>query len=319
MARYRILVSDTLGQAGLDRLEAAEDADWRMEPGLAPEALRAAVAEIDGLIVRSGTTADAALVAAAPRLRVIGRAGTGVDNIDLAAAAEAGVTVVNTPTANSQATAEHTLAMMLAVSRHIAPAHASLKAGEWRRADFVGQELGGKALGVVGFGRIGRLVAERARAFGMRILAHDPYVDDAAGRAAGADEMLGLDELFARADYITLHTAVTPETRGLVGAERLARVKEGAILVNCARGPLVDEAALAEALDRGPLARAALDVYEEEPPDGSPLIGRPDVLHVPHLGASTVEAQRAVATLVVDDVLRVLRGEAPDSPVRPKG
>ena len=305
-----MLVSDKLNQAGLDRLTAAPGIDWEMHTDWSPDELAARIGAYDALIVRSGTQVTAELIAAAPGLVAIARAGVGVDNIDLEAAAERGIPVMNSPTANSITTAEQTLCLMLALSRHTAPAHASVAAGEWRRSDFVGRQLHGKTLGVVGFGSIGRLVADRARAFGMAIVAFDPYVDAAAGAAAGA-EMLPLADLLGRSDYVTLHAVVTDETRHMIDASALATMKPGAYLVNVARGALIDSDDLAAALSEGRLAGAALDVYEKEPPEGNPLIGLPGVLHTPHLGASTVEAQQAVATQAVDAVLGVLRGEAP--------
>lgn len=313
---HRILVSDPLGREGLDLLAAQDDVTLDARSGLDRAALLVAVAGADALVVRSATRADAEVIAAGARLRVIGRAGIGVDNIDRAAAAARGIVVVNTPGANATATAEHTMALMLAACRHIPAAHASVAAGEWRRADFVGVELAGKTLGVVGFGRIGRMVAERARAFGMRIVAHDPYVTAEAGAAAGAT-MRELGALLEEADVVTLHTIASPETHHLVDAVALARMKRGAILVNCARGSLVDAAALAEALRGGALRAAALDVYEVEPPVGNPLVGLPNVVHVPHLGASTQEAQTAVSTDVARSVLAVLRGEPADGVVPP--
>ena len=304
---YRILISDKLGTAGLERLDQTADASYDMKPGLSKEELLAILPAYDALIIRSGTKADADVVAAGTNLRVIGRAGIGVDNVDVEAASRRGIIVMNTPTANSIATAEQTMALMLAVTRHTAPAHASLAAGEWRRSDFVGTELYGKTLGVIGFGRIGRLVTQRAQAFGMNVLAYDPFVSEAVGREMGVI-LVDLDELLAQSDYITLHTALTTETRGMINAETIAQMKEGAILVNVARGKLVDEAALAEGLQNGKLRAAALDVFVNEPPTGSPLLGLPNVLHTPHLGASSKEAQREVATQIVDQVLDALRG-----------
>lgn len=306
---YQILISDKLGSAGLQLLDRAEDVAYEMKTGLSKEALLAVIPHYDALIVRSGTQVDADVLAAAARLKVVGRAGIGVDNIDLDAAAGRGVVVMNTPGSNSVATAEQTMALMLAVSRHTAVAHASLKAGEWKRSQFVGTELYQKTLGMIGFGKIGRLVAARAQAFGMGVLAYDPYVEEEVGQALGV-EMVALESLLPRADYITLHTAVTPETTHIINAETLDQMKDGVILVNVARGKLIDERALAAALQNGKVKAAALDVYSSEPPPaGNPLIGRDDVLHTPHLGASTVEAQRNVATQIVAQVLDALRGK----------
>jgi D-3-phosphoglycerate dehydrogenase len=213
---------------------------------------------------------------------------------------------MNTPGANSIATAEQAMALMLAASRHTAVSHASLLAGEWRRGDFVGTELADKTLGIIGFGRIGRLVAERALAFGMDILAYDPYVSEAVGRELGVT-LVDLEDLLAQSDYITLHTAVTPETIRLINAETISQMKDGTILINAARGKLIDEPALAKALTEGKIRAAALDVFSSEPPVDNPLIGLPNVLHTPHLGASTIEAQRNVAIQIVDQVVEALR------------
>lgn len=314
MTIHRILISDPLGQAGLDALDALPDIEWSMPVGLDRAGLLAAIAPADALIVRSGTKVDRGLIEAGGRLKVIGRAGTGVDNIDLDAARERGIAVVNTPGTNAVAAAELAVGLMLAISRHIAPAHASLLAGQWRRADFVGTELAGKTLGIIGFGRIGQLVAERAAAFGMRILAFDPFLDESRIRALGA-EPTGLEEAMARSDFVSLHAALTDDTHGIIGKTTLAVAKPGLRLVNCARGGLVDEAALLDALDSGRLGGAALDVYPVEPPLGSPLIGHPNVLHVPHLGASTHEAQTKVATAVVERVVACLKGDVPPDAV----
>lgn len=305
-----VLITDTLGQPGLDALDAAPNVAWRMETDLSAEALKAAVRVADALIVRSGTTVDRTVIEAGERLRVIGRAGAGVDNIDLDAARQRGVVVVNTPGTNSVAAAEHALALMLAISRHIAPAHASVLAGEWRRADFVGTELLGKTLGIIGYGRIGQLVGARAAAFGMRLLAYDPFMNDDAIRGAGA-EPASFEATVRGSDFLTLHAAMTDETRGMIGRQALALARPSLIVVNCARGGLIDERALYEALEKGRIRGAALDVYESEPPTGSPLIGHPRVLHVPHLGASTHEAQANVATSVVERVLSSLEGRVP--------
>ncbi len=305
---YRILVSDKLGAAGLDMLDKAADAAYDMKTGLSKEELLAIIPEYDGLIIRSDTRPDADVIAAGKKLKVIGRAGIGVDNIDIAAATKQGVVVMNTPGSNSVATAEQTMALMLAVSRHTVAAHNSLAAGEWNRAQFAGVELYGKVLGIVGFGRIGRLVAERAKAFGMTVLAHDPFVKAEEGAKSGVS-LVDLDRVFSQADYLTLHTAVTPQTTKMINCPTIKKMKKGVIIINVARGKLIDEAALAKALRDGHVKAAALDVYTSEPPAAdNPLIGLPNVLHTPHLGASTAEAQRNVATQIVSQVLDCLRG-----------
>ncbi|MCA9969832.1 MAG: phosphoglycerate dehydrogenase [Anaerolineales bacterium] len=306
---YRILISDKLGQAGLDYLAGLADVAFDVKTGLDKAALMAALPAYDALIIRSGTRPDAEIIAAGTRLKVIGRAGMGVDNVDLAAATAHGVLVMNTPRANSVATAEQTLALMLAAARHTVAAHNSVAAGDWARAQYVGMELDGKTLGIIGFGHIGRLVAARARAFGMRVVATDPYVDAETAVEHGAS-LMPLPELLAHSDVITLHSVATPETVNLINAETLAQMKDGVLLVNVARGKLIDEQALADALHSGKVAAAALDVYQQEPPVNSPLIGLPNVLHTPHLGASSREAQRRVALEIAEQVVEALRGTA---------
>lgn len=305
---FRILISDKLGAVGLNRLDQAPDATYDHLPNLSKEELLNIIGDYDALIVRSGTRVDSDVLNAGTKLRVVGRAGMGVDNIDVRTATMRGVVVMNTPDANSIATAEQAMALMLALCRHTAPAHASLLAGEWRRSDFVGIELNGKTLGIIGLGRIGRLVAERAQSFNMEVIAFDPYVSEEVGRKMGI-LLVDFDDLLAKADFITLHTAATPETEKLINASSIAQMKPGVRLVNAARGKLIDEAALAEALRSGHVAGAALDVFSKEPPQDNPLIGLANVLHTPHLGASTVEAQTAVASEIVDQVLDALRGE----------
>jgi D-3-phosphoglycerate dehydrogenase len=305
---FRILISDKLGEAGLSMLDKAADASYDVKTGLKKEELLAVIPEYEGLIIRSGTQVDADVLAAAGKLKVVGRAGIGVDNVDVAAATKQGVIVMNTPGSNSVATAEQTMALMLAVTRHTVAAHNSLAVGEWNRAQFTGTELYGKVLGIVGFGRIGRLVAERAKAFGMTVLAHDPFVKAEEGAKLGVS-LVDLDRVFSQADYLTLHTAVTPQTTKMINCPSMKRMKKGVIIINVARGQLIDEAALAEALRDGHVKAAALDVYASEPPAaGHPLLGLPNVLHTPHLGASTVEAQSNVSTQIVGQVLDFLRG-----------
>ncbi len=300
---FNILVSDKLGAAGLDLLEAADDVIYEMRPGLSKDELVAIMPNYDALIIRSGTQVDADVIAAGTKLKFVGRAGIGVDNIDLAAAKANGVVAMNTPGSNSVATAEQTMTLMLAVSRHTVAANNSLAASEWQRSQFAGVELFGKVLGIVGFGRIGHLVAERAQAFGMEVVEYDPYVQDADAH------LVTLDELYAQADYITLHTAVTPETTNMINSAAIEKMKNGVIIINVARGKLVNEADLAAAIRSGKVKAAALDVFTSEPPTAdNPLINLPNVLHTPHLGASTAEAQLNVGIQVVNQVLDALRG-----------
>lgn len=315
---YRILIADKLGQAGLDRLDQMADITYDLRTGLNKDELLAIMPDYDAVIVRSDTRLDADLIAAGTRLKVIGRAGMGVDTIDVPAATAHGVLVMNTPHANSVATAEQTMALMLAASRHTVPAHNSVAAGEWERAKFVGTELAGKTLGIIGFGYIGRLVTRRAQAFDMRVVAYDPFVSADDCSVLGV-EWLPLAELLPQSDIITLHAVITPESKGMINRQTIATMKDGVILVNVARGKLIDEAALAEALASGKVRAAALDVYENEPPVGSPLIGLPNVVHTPHLGASSKEAQHRVGIEIVDQIADALRGVAFRNVVNPPG
>jgi D-3-phosphoglycerate dehydrogenase len=297
----KILVSDDVSDAGLAPLHAAGfQLDRRT--GLAPDELRRIIPDYDALIVRSETKATAYLLEAARRLRIIGRAGVGVDNIDTGAATRRGIIVVNAPDGNTMTTAEHTFAMLLALARRVPQAFESLRAGKWERKKFIGTELRGKTLGIIGLGRIGRVVADRARAFEMHIVAYDPFVSSEAARESGI-EVVTLEELYRTADFITVHTPLTSETRGLVGADAFALMKPGVSIINCARGGLVDEQALAEALAEGRVAGAALDVFTQEPPPADhPLLHNDKVIVTPHLGASTKEAQEGVAVTVAEEI-----------------
>jgi D-3-phosphoglycerate dehydrogenase len=305
---FRILVSDKLEQAGLDRLAAAEDATYDVRTNLSREELLSIIGDYDALIVRSGTQVDEEVLKAGKNLKVVGRAGMGVDNIDVRAATLAGIIVMNTPGANSVATAEQTMALMLGVTRHLAEAHASLLEGKWNRSAYTGTELMGKTLGVIGFGRVGRLVSQRALAFGMNVLAYDPFVSEEVARELNVT-LVDLEDLFAGSDYITLHTALLEETEEMINADSIAQMKDGVIIINAARGKLINDNDLAAALKSEKVRAAALDVFRKEPPaPDNPLIGLPNVLHTPHLGASTEEAQYVVATEIADQVLDALRG-----------
>ena len=266
------------------------------------------VADAEGLVVRSGTRVDGELMAAAPRLRVVGRAGVGVDNIDLEEATRRGVTVANAPLANSVSAAEHAFGLMLSQARNIARADASIRSGRWDRAAFRGVELDGKTLGLVGMGRIGTLVAQRALAFGMSVLAYDPYITAEQARQAGG-ELRDLDSLLADSDFISLHLPRTPETENLLDAGAFSKVKPGVRIVNASRGGIIDEDALAEAIRSGRVAGAALDVFATEPLVGGPLVDLPQVVLTPHLGASTVEAQNKAGLHVAQSVMAGLEGE----------
>ncbi|MFQ5430166.1 MAG: phosphoglycerate dehydrogenase, partial [Phycisphaerae bacterium] len=303
----RILVADRIAEDGLARLRAAGDTEVDIRLGLGVEELAAVIGEYDGVIIRSGVRVTPEVLAKPGRLRVIARAGVGVDNVALGAASASGVLVMNTPDANTVSTAEHALAMMLALFRRIPQAHAHVAAGEWDRKAFVGRQVAGKTLGIVGFGRVGRAVAERALALGMEVLACDPFLRRETALDGRVRVIRELDALLPEVDCLTLHAALTDETRHLIDAARLKRLKKTAVLINCARGALVDERALADALSAGTIAGAAIDVYAAEPPKDSPLLGCQNVVLTPHLGASTVEAQTSVSTDAVEAVLDYLR------------
>ncbi|MGZ5431501.1 MAG: phosphoglycerate dehydrogenase, partial [Thermoanaerobaculia bacterium] len=305
---FHVLVTDTLAESGLDILRAAKDIELDYRPGLKGETLLAAVAESDALITRSGTAVTPELVNAGPRLHIIGRAGVGLDNVDVDACTRRGILVINAPTANIMSATEHTMAMLLAFCRNIPEAHASVKRGEWTRSKFMGIELDGKTLGVIGLGRIGSRVTARARGFNMRVLAYDPYIADSVFERFNAQRVT-LDELLAQSDFITVHTPLTDETRRMIGAAEIARMKDGAIVLNIARGGIYEETALAEALASGKISGAALDVYEEEPPGKDhPLVTAKNVILSPHIGANTIEAQDRVAVQTAEMVVEALRG-----------
>lgn len=294
----RVLVSDPLSARALDLLRAAQGVSVEERRGLSEAELLPLVPSIDAWIVRGATKVTRRLIDAAPKLRWIARAGAGLDNIDVAAAKERGIAVLNVPGANAVAVAELVFGLLLGLFRHMPAADASMRRGEWEKSRFMGRELRGKTIGIVGLGKIGRAVAQRARAFEMTCVGHDPLVSDADARAMGV-EPLALDAVIARADVLTLHAPLTPGTRGMIGADAIARMRRGAVFVNAARGGLVDEAALISALDSGALGGAAFDVYAEEPPKGSPLLAHPRVVLTPHIGAATVEAQEAVGEEIV--------------------
>ena len=303
----RVLVTEQLAESGLARLaEAGHDVDEQLE--LSPTELVATIPGAAALIVRSATDVTAEVLAAGTDLVVVGRAGIGLDNVDVAAATRQGVMVVNAPQSNVLSAAEHAMALLLAQARNVPQASAALKAGSWERSRWEGVELYGKTLGVIGLGRIGSLVAQRAAAFGMRLVAYDPYVSAERARQASID-LVDLDELMARADFLTIHVARTPETIGLLGKELLAKAKPGLRLINTARGGIVDEDALAWALTEGILGGAALDVFSTEPLTSSPLFGIDSVVVTPHLGASTAEAQDKAGVTIAEQVALALAGE----------
>ena len=296
----RVLITDGLHKSGMAILEKADGIEPVVMSDLTPDQVREELQNVDGIIVRSKTKLRAEILEGQQRLRVIVRAGVGVDNIDLEAATRAGILVMNTPTGNTTSTAEHTVAMMLALSRNIGPAAASMKAGKWDRKLFQGSQLSGKTLAVVGLGRIGICVAQRALALDMTVLGYDPFMTEERARQYNIELYRDVDDIVKRADYLTVHTPLTDETRGIINAERLAAMPAGARIINCARGGIVDENDLADAIESGHIAGAAVDVFTKEPPEDRRLVDLPQVLATPHLGASTDEAQELVAVEAAD-------------------
>ncbi|TCO57058.1 phosphoglycerate dehydrogenase [Actinocrispum wychmicini] len=301
-----VLIAEKLAPSVLDVF--GEEVEVRHVDGTDRSALLAEVANADALLVRSATMVDAEVLKATEKLKVVARAGVGLDNVEVPAATERGVLVVNAPTSNIVSAAEHAVALLLAVARRVPAADQSLQGGAWKRSSFAGVEVNGKTVGVVGLGKIGQLFAARLAAFGTTIIAYDPYVSQARAAQLGI-ELVELDELLARADIISVHLPKTPETKGLINAERLAKTKKGVIIVNAARGGLIDEDALAEALRTGQVGGAGIDVFATEPTTESPLFGLPNVVVTPHLGASTAEAQDRAGTDVARSVLLALRGD----------
>ncbi|MBI4775419.1 MAG: phosphoglycerate dehydrogenase, partial [Deltaproteobacteria bacterium] len=303
---YKVLICDGLQKEGLELLRETSSIEVDDRTGVSPEELAEIIHDYHAVIVRSRTKLPEHVLAKAPKLKVAARAGSGVDNIDIKAATRRGVLVMNTPGANAGATAEHTIAMMLAMSRHIPTATASVRNGEWKRKDFVGTEVGNHVLGIIGLGNVGRLVAELARGLKMEVLASDPFfVKDKAGLEG--IELVDLETLFARSDFITIHTPLTRDTQNLINEDTIAKMKEGVRIINCARGGIVDEQALLRALKSGKVAGAALDVYQEEPPSpDNGLLLLPNVVLTPHLGASSTQSQANVAIMIARQVLDFL-------------
>jgi len=318
----RALVSDPIADAGLEILRRDPDIEVVVKTDHTPEELKRAVAKADALIVRSQTRVTAEVIEGARRLKVIARAGVGVDNVDVPAATRRGIIVLNSPEGNTIAATEHTIALLLALARRIPDAYESMRRGEWKRSKFVGVELYNKVLGIIGLGKIGAEVARRAHALGMRLIAFDPFIAAEHAERLGV-ELVSREELLARSDYITIHAPLTRDTRGLIGKPELEKVKRGVRIINTARGGIVDEGALAEAVKSGVVAGAAIDVFEQEPPKDSPLVGVEGIIVTPHLGASTEEAQVKVAVDVAEQVVDVLHGRPARTavnvtPVRPE-
>jgi D-3-phosphoglycerate dehydrogenase / 2-oxoglutarate reductase len=302
----RVLVAEKIGASGIDLLREHFDVDTGFDSDSFD--LRVVIGDYDGILIRSATKLTAELIEHGERLRVIGRAGVGVDNVDVPAATKRGIIVVNAPQSNVVTAAEHTMAMLLALARNVPQAHAALVDGRWDRAKFSGVELDGKTLGVLGFGRIGRLVAERAKAFGMRVLAFDPYVSAERYRELGVDKADSSDDVYAEADFLTLHLPKTPDTEGWLDAEALAKCKDGVRVINVARGPLVVDEDLQAALESGKVGGAALDVFRSEPVTDHPLFGHPRVVVTPHLGASTAEATDRAGYQAAEQIVAALNG-----------
>jgi D-3-phosphoglycerate dehydrogenase len=304
--RPRILIADPIAPEGIEMLRGAGDVD--VNTGLAADALIGIIGNYDALVVRSETKVTRPVIEAAARMQVVGRAGVGVDNIDLDAATERGVIVVNAPQGNTIAAAEHTLALLMSLARHVPQADASMRAGRWDRKSYLGTEIRGKTLGIIGLGKIGSEVARRAVAMEMRVLAHDPFVPVERARALGV-ESVDFEQLIMLSDFISVHPPLTATTQGMIGEAEIARMKDGVRLINVARGGIIDEAALAAAVASGKVAGAAIDVFTAEPPKDNPLVGDPRIIITPHLGASTAEAQERVAVDVAEQIVEVLAGK----------
>jgi D-3-phosphoglycerate dehydrogenase len=307
MPALKVLVADPISQRGVDELAAGGLLEVTVKTGLTEEQLVGVVGEYSALVVRSETKVNARVLEAATKLKVVGRAGVGVDNVDVETATKRGIIVMNTPGGNTISTAEHAFSLMVAIARNIPQADSSVKAGKWDRKTFVGVELYNKTLAVLGMGRIGTEIARRAMAFGMRVLAYDPYLSASRARSLQVEVIENLDDILPQADFITLHMPLTTETRYILNAERLARTKKGVRIVNCARGGLIDESALSAALQSGHVAAAALDVFEQEPlPADFALRHLPNIVLTPHLGASTAEAQEGVGIEVAQQIRAAL-------------
>ncbi len=308
----RVLVSDPLAEEGIRRLETAAEVD--VITNLSQEELIERIKGYDALVIRSGTKVTADVINAADRLKVIARAGVGVDNVDVDAATKKGIIVVNAPGGNTISAAEHTIAMMLALARNIPQAHASVRRGEWNRKKYTGVEVYNKTLGIIGLGRIGTEVAKRMKAFGMRILAYDPFITESKAAELGI-KLASLEEIYRESDFITVHTPLTPETRNMIDEPQIKLMKPTVRIINCARGGIINEAALAKAVAENRIAGAAVDVYTKEPPVGNPLLEQEKIITTPHLGASTAEAQINVALAVADQIIAISRGQLPTTAV----
>ncbi len=302
---HKVLVSDNLSKQGLEILQKAEGIEVDYKPGLSEAELADAIGAYDGLVVRSGSKVTAKVIERAEKLKVIGRAGIGVDNVDVPASTARGILVMNTPTGNAVTTAEHAIALLFAVSRKIAQADAFMKQGKWEKKALQGREISEKTLGLIGVGKIGRIVADRARGLHMKVIAFDPVLDQEKAAALGV-ELVTLDELFERSDVISIHTPLTPDTKNIVNDAAIAKMKKGVILINAARGGVYDEASLVRGLESGQIGGVGIDVYVEEPPGAIALVQHPNVVATPHIGASTNEAQLRVASEIAEQVVDFL-------------
>jgi D-3-phosphoglycerate dehydrogenase len=307
MSNVRVLVSDKLAEAGLQVLRDAPGVDLEFRPGMSEDELCEIIGDYDGLIIRSATQVTPRVIEAADRLRVVGRAGIGVDNVDIPAASRRGIVVMNTPTGNSVTTAEHALALLASLARKIPQAVVSMRSGKWEKSKFQGREIAFKTLGIIGLGNIGRIVADRAQGLKMKVIGVDPVMSSERAAELGI-ELVELDDLFKRADFLTIHAPLTPDTKNMINDAAFKKMKSSALLVNAARGGIVDEEALARAITAGEIAGAALDVFTKEPTDpDSPLLSLDNVLCTPHLGASTSEAQERVAVEIAEQAIGYLQ------------
>ncbi len=298
---FKVLVSDNVAQECVNILSEPAEIEVDFNTGLSPDELKEIIGQYDALVVRSATKVREDIIAKAEKLKVIGRAGAGVDNIDIPQATDAGIVVLNTPGGNTVSTAEHAFSLMMALSRNVAQGDRSIKEGRWDRKKYMGVELRGKTLGIVGLGNIGQVMAKRAKGFEMNVIGYDPFVSKEVAQRAGID-LVKLEDIWAGSDYITFHTPVNDSTRHILNADTFAKCKDGVRIINCARGGIVDEAALLAAVESGKVAGAALDVYENEPPEQSPLVMNEKIVCTPHLGASTAEAQDIVAVMVAEQI-----------------
>jgi D-3-phosphoglycerate dehydrogenase len=308
----KVLVSDSLAEEGVRRLETGAEVD--VITNLSPEELVKKIKDYDALVIRSGTKVTAEVINAADRLKVIGRAGVGIDNVDVEAATKKGIIVLNTPGGNTISAAEHTIAMMMALARNIPQANAALHKGEWNRKKYTGVEFFNKTLGIVGLGRVGAEVATRMKSFGMQIVAFDPFITEEKAKQLGIT-LAPLEQVLREGDFITVHTPLTNETRNLIDEDEFKIMKPGVRIVNCARGGIINEASLAKAVAEGKVAGAAVDVFTKEPPTGNPLLEQDKIITTPHLGASTAEAQVNVALAVADQILAIAKGGLPTNAI----